>query len=75
MAILHFRPVDPCDLRCAMMRMRICKMYYTGARVRNYCVFAAFEGPPWPCYIFDLSIPKTLRFAMRVRICKIILIG
>ena len=23
MAMLHFRPVDPCDLRCAMMRMRV----------------------------------------------------
>ena len=27
MAMLRFRPVDPCDLRCAMMRMRVCKMY------------------------------------------------
>ena len=71
--MFYFRPVDPYDLRCAMMRMRVCKMYYAGARVGNYCIFAAF---PWPCYIFDLSIiPKTLRFAMRVRICKMMLIG
>ena len=33
--MLHFRPVDPYDLRCAMMRMRVCKMYYAGARVGN----------------------------------------
>ena len=45
MAMLHFRPVDPYDLRCAMMRIRVCKMYYAGARVGNYCVFAAFGGP------------------------------
>ena len=45
MVMLHFRPVDPYDLRCAMMRIRVCKMYYAGARVGNYCVFAAFGGP------------------------------
>ena len=43
--MLHFRPVDPYDLRCAIMRIRVCKMYYAGARVGNYCVFAAFGGP------------------------------
>ena len=53
--MLHFRAVDPYDLRCAIMRIRVCKMYYAGARVGNYYVLQAWE--PWPCYIFDLLIP------------------
>ena len=57
MAMLHFPPVDPCDLRCAMMRMRVCKMYYAGARVGNYCVFEGLGDLPWPYYILDLLIP------------------
>ena len=57
MAMLHFRPVDPCDLRCAMMRMRVCKMYYAGTRVGNYYVLQAWGALPWPYYILDLLIP------------------
>ena len=47
MAILYFRPIDPCDLRCAMMRIR----------VGNYYVLQAWVVLPWPYYIFDLLIP------------------
>ena len=54
--MLHFRPVDPCDLRCAMMRMRVCKMYYAGARVGNYLFLQALGDFPWPCYILHLLI-------------------
>ena len=77
MVMLYFRPVDPCDLRCAIMRMRVCKMYYAGARIGNYCIFVmqCLGALPWSCYILDLSIPKILRFAMRVCICKMMLIG
>ena len=61
MAMLHFRPVDPCDLRCAMMRMRVCKMYYAGARVGNYCVFAGFGRPPMAMLHFGPVDPCDLR--------------
>ena len=58
---LHFRPVDPCDLRCAMMRMRVCKMYYAGARVGNYCIFAGFGRPPMAMLHFGPVDPCDLR--------------
>ena len=58
MAMLHFRPVDPCDLRCAMMRMHVCNMQHAGARVENYCVFAAFGGPPMAMLYFRPINPK-----------------
>ena len=56
--MLHVRSVDPYDLRCAMMRMRVCKIYYAGARVGNYCVFAGFGGPPMAILHFRPINPK-----------------
>ena len=61
MAMLHFRPVDPCDLRRAMMRMRVCKMYYAGARVGHYCVFEGFGKPPMVMLHFGPVDPYDLR--------------
>ena len=58
---VKFRPVDPCDLRCAMMRMRVCKMYYAGARVGNYCVFEGFGRPPMAMLHFGPVDPCDLR--------------
>ena len=43
------------------MRMRVCKMYYAGTRVGNYCVFARFGRPPMAMLHFGPVDPCDLR--------------
>ena len=54
MAMLHFRPVDRHDLRCAYA---CAKMLMQGLGWGNTVFWQGLGALPWPCYIFDLLIP------------------
>ena len=60
MAMLHFRPVDPRDLRCAYA---CAKMQDAGSRVGKHCVLAGFGGPPMAMLHFRPVDPRDLRCA------------
>ena len=58
------------------MLIHVCKMYYAGARVGNYCVFEGFGRPPMAMLHFRSVDPYDLRCAMmRMRVCKMYYAG
>ena len=70
MTMLHFRLVDPCDLRCAYMDMYVYAQCRTQGLGRETLCFCRFGRPPMTVLCFRLVDPSICDARRRLAKCR-----